>query len=86
MRENIKNDFLRYQETLGEKPTNSQIGLMIQISRDLDQKDCRGLKSPELDYLKRQDGDALFREKPIQDRSKNISYKSTPLWREQPER
>jgi hypothetical protein len=34
---------------------------MVQISRNLDQKDYHGLQSPAFDYLKRRDEDELFR-------------------------
>jgi Ti-type conjugative transfer relaxase TraA len=56
-------DILRHQETYGEKPSSTQVSSMVQISRDLDQKNYDpSIGSHNIEYLRRRDGDLQFRE------------------------
>jgi Ti-type conjugative transfer relaxase TraA len=62
-------DILRHQETHGEKPSSAQVSTMVQISRDLDQKGYDpSLGSHTIEYLRRRDGDLMFRDMSSQDK------------------
>lgn len=60
---NCAKDILRYQETHGEKPSDSQMAAMVQISHELDKKTSpSSMDSHNIEYLRRRDGDLQFRE------------------------
>lgn len=57
---------LRYKETHGEKPSEGQISAMVQIARELENREyAHPLKehdSHEVEFLRRREGDLLFRQ------------------------
>lgn len=60
---NCAKDILRHQETHGEKPSDSQMAAMVQISRDLDKQGYpASIGTHNIEYLRRRDGDLQFRE------------------------
>lgn len=60
---NCAKDILRYQETHGEKPSDSQMAAMVQISRELDKADYPAtVGQANIEYLRRREGDIQLRE------------------------
>ncbi len=56
-------DILRHQEIHGEKPSDSQMAAMVQISRELDKQGYPISMGPHnIEYLRRREGDLQFRE------------------------
>ncbi|HUX78508.1 MAG TPA: AAA family ATPase, partial [Alphaproteobacteria bacterium] len=66
-------DILRYQETHGEKPTSNQMTAMAQISHQLEDKYtipfAKEVGSHNIEYMRRMDGDLMFRERCSQDKA-----------------
>lgn len=58
-------NMLRYQETHGAKPTDTQRAAMAEIARQLEDKSITPFEkdSHNLTYLRRMNGDAMFRER-----------------------
>lgn len=58
-------DILRYKETHGQNPSAGQIDKMLQISRELENKNynyySRARDTSEIDFLRRKEGDLLFK-------------------------
>lgn len=60
-------DILRHQETHGEKPTDSQMAAMVQISKELDKQGYpASMGTHNIEYLRRRDGDMQCREMAVQ--------------------
>jgi hypothetical protein len=60
---NCAKDILRHQETHGEKTSSTHVSIMVQISRELDQKNYDpSIGGHNIEYLRRRDGDLMFRE------------------------
>jgi hypothetical protein len=58
---------LRYQETHGEKPTNSQMTAMAEIAHQLEDKFTtpheKEIGTHNITYMRRMNGDSMFRER-----------------------
>jgi len=63
---------LRYQETHGSKPTDTQMTALVEIAHQLEEKYPDSLEreagSHNLTYLRRMNGDSMFRERCYDDR------------------
>jgi len=71
-KEYVRN-ILRYQETHGSKPTNSQMTAMAEIAHQLEEKyanlDAREMDSHNLTYMRRMNGDEMLRDRCLQDKA-----------------
>ncbi len=65
-------NMLRYQETHGSKPTDTQMTAMAQIAHQIEEKypdfHEKDIGSHNLTYLRRMNGDSMFRERCYEDR------------------
>ncbi|MBY0501360.1 MAG: MobA/MobL family protein [Alphaproteobacteria bacterium] len=69
---------LRYKETHGEKPSADQLSNMVKIAQELGEKEYNHLslskkyESHEVEYFRRKEGDALFRNAPFEEKLPQI--------------
>ncbi|HBW24613.1 MAG TPA: hypothetical protein DER04_06380 [Holosporales bacterium] len=67
---NCAKDVLRYKETHGENPSQKQVETFVHIAQDLEKTYPYKAKETQTDiYLRRQEGDLLFRQMSIPDKS-----------------
>ena len=72
--QNCAQDILRYKETHGENPSDGQMAKMMQISRQLENKEYgyRSRDSAETEFLRRREGDLLFKHGLAYDASRDL--------------
>lgn len=73
---NCAQDILRYKETHGENPSSNQMEKMVEISRHLENKEygyrSYSRDSAESEFLRRREGDLMFRHEHSYDVSRDL--------------
>ncbi|HBG35144.1 MAG TPA: hypothetical protein DER04_00875, partial [Holosporales bacterium] len=63
-------DILRYKETHGDSPSQKQVETFVHIAKDLEKTyPYKAKETPTDIYLRRKEGDLLFRQMTISDKS-----------------
>lgn len=69
-------DILQYKETHGEKPSEDQVKKMVEVSKELEKRDysklTKDIETYEIDFIRRKEGDMLFRTMSYHDKLPNL--------------